>query len=83
MPISPLLIPPPQVDVNLVPKKLNSRLKIIELQVSSNGIFAKTIPYKDEKVSKKVAAKINQETKLKEMTSLYDEIKGLISFEEN
>lgn len=73
----------PQVNVDLAPKKLSSRLKIIELQVSSNGIFAKTIPFRDEKVSKKAAAKLNFETELQAISKLYIRIKSLIDFEEN
>jgi hypothetical protein len=31
---------------------MNSRVKIVEIEVTDNGIFAKSIPFKDKKMTK-------------------------------
>ncbi|KAL4480128.1 hypothetical protein ABPG74_020644 [Tetrahymena malaccensis] len=70
-----------QVNVDLAPKKLSHRVKIIEIQVNSNGIFAKTIPYKDDKNLSKVIDKFNLERELYLLRSLVQNIKKSVSYE--
>lgn len=36
------------VKMELAPKKSHKRVKIIEVEVTPNGVFVKTIPYKDK-----------------------------------
>ncbi len=35
-----------------MPRKMNYRVKIIEIEIKDNGIFCKTIPYKDARPKK-------------------------------
>ena len=42
-----------QVNIDIIPKKaLNYRVKIVEIKVTDQGIFALTVPYKDHKLTK-------------------------------
>lgn len=41
-----------QVNLNLSPRRSHFRVKIVEIEVKDNGIFIKTIPYKDRKMQK-------------------------------
>lgn len=65
----------------MAPKKLSHRLKIIEIEFTNQGIFAKTIPYKDDKAVLKVIEKINLERELFLVRSLVISIKKSIAFE--
>jgi hypothetical protein len=65
----------------LAPKKLSHRLKIIEIEFTNHGIFAKTIPYKDNKAVLKIIETINLERELFLVRSLVISIKKSIAFE--
>lgn len=70
-----------QMNIELAPKKLSSRVKIIEIAVKSDGIFAKTIPYRDNKAQLKVLARFNLEKELEIVRSLVMSIKKQIAYE--
>ena len=48
------------MNIDITVKKMNNRVKIIEIEVDDNGIFATVIPYKDTK-SPKLTSKFNIE----------------------
>lgn len=60
---------------------MNYRIKIIEIIVNNNGIFAKTIPYKDDKSKIKINEKFNLNNELHLICNLIQSIKRSISLE--